>query len=94
VFYGQIATKVIVSPHFIAALLFAVHGIVDVSGHWGTAFAAVFLLGLSLHRPLSLKTSQCISILFRFVGLVLLAWDCHSGETLPYPGLPIGVVSR
>src|SRR6266496_1691881 len=58
----------------IAALLFAIHGIVDVSGHWvGTAFAAVFLLGLSRHRPLSLKTSQCIPILFRFVGLVLLA---------------------
>ena len=58
----------------IALLLFAIHGIVDVSGHRvGTAFAAVFLLGLSLHRPLSLKTSQWISILFRFVGLVLLA---------------------
>jgi len=58
----------------IAALLFALHGIVDVSGHQvGTAFAAVFLLGLSQRRPLSLKTSQWISILFRFVGLVLLA---------------------
>jgi O-antigen ligase len=58
----------------IAALLFAIHGIVDVSGHRvGTAFVAVFLLGLSLHRPLSLKTSQWISILFRFVGLLLLA---------------------
>jgi Flp pilus assembly protein TadD len=39
----------------------------------GTAFAAVFLLGLSLHRPLFLKTSQWMPILFRFVGLVLLA---------------------
>jgi hypothetical protein len=58
----------------IAALLFAIHGIVGVSGHRvGTAFAAVFLLGLSLHRPLSLKTSQWMPILFRFVGLVLLA---------------------
>jgi Flp pilus assembly protein TadD len=58
----------------IAALLFAIHGIVDVSGHQvGTAFAAIFLLGLSLHRPLSLKRSQWTSILFRFVGLVLLA---------------------
>jgi O-antigen ligase len=57
----------------IAALLFAIHGIVDVSGHQvGTAFAAVFLLGLSAHRPLSLKTSRWTSILFRFVGLVLL----------------------
>ena len=58
----------------IAALLFAIDGIVDVSGHQvGTAFAAIFLLGLSLHRPLSLKTSQWMSISFRFVGLVLLA---------------------
>ena len=58
----------------IAALLFAIHGIVDVSGHRvGTAFAAVFLLGLSRHQPLSLKTSRWMPILFRFVGLVLLA---------------------
>jgi O-antigen ligase len=58
----------------IAALLFAIDGIIDVSGHQiGTAFAAVFLLGLSVHRPLSLKKSQWTSVLFRFVGLVLLA---------------------
>jgi O-antigen ligase len=58
----------------IAALLFAMHGIVDVSGHRvGTAFAAVFLLGLARHRPLSLKTSQWVSILFRVFGLILLA---------------------
>ena len=58
----------------IAALLFAIDGIVDVSGHQvGTAFAAVFLFGLSAHRPLSLKRSRWTPILFRFVGLVLLA---------------------
>src|SRR6266566_161340 len=58
----------------IAALLFAIHGIVDISGHQvGTAFAAIFLLGLSQHRPFSLKTSQWLPILFRLVGLVLLA---------------------
>ena len=58
----------------IAAILFAIDGIVDVSGHqMGTAFTAVFLLGLSAHRPLSLKKSRWTSILFRFVGLVLLA---------------------
>jgi Flp pilus assembly protein TadD len=57
----------------IAVLLFAIHGIVDVSGHRvGTAFAATFLLGLSQHRPFSLKTSQWLPILFRLVGLVLL----------------------
>jgi hypothetical protein len=58
----------------IAALLFAIHGITEGSGHRvGTAFAALFLLGLSRHRPLSLKTSQWTSFLFRFVGLGLLA---------------------
>ena len=57
----------------IAAILFAIDGLIDVSGHqMGTAFAAVFLLGLSAHRPLSLKRSRWTSILFRFVGLVLL----------------------
>ena len=58
----------------VAALLFAIDGIADVSGHrMGTAFAAVFLLGLSVYRPLSLKKSRWTPILFRFVGLVLLA---------------------
>jgi O-Antigen ligase len=57
----------------IAALLFAIDGIIDVSGHqMGTAFAAVFLLGLSLHRPLCLEASGWVPILFRFIGLVLL----------------------
>jgi O-antigen ligase len=58
----------------IGALLFTIYGIVDVSWHRvGTAFVAVFLLGLSLRRPLSAKTSQWTSILFRFIGLILLA---------------------
>src|SRR5438128_5455782 len=39
----------------IAAILFALHGLVDVSGHRvGTFLSAAFLLGLSLHRPHSL----------------------------------------
>jgi O-antigen ligase len=58
----------------IAAVLFAIHGTVGVSGHQiGTAFAAVFLLGLSGYRPLALRESKRASILFRFVGLLLLA---------------------
>ena len=58
----------------IAAFLFAVRGIFDISGHEvGTAFTALFLLGLALHRPLSLKTSRWVPILFRFVGVGLLA---------------------
>ena len=58
----------------IAALLFAIRGIVDVSGHrMGTAFAAIFLLGLALHRPLSLKANRWVPMLFRIIGLGLLA---------------------
>ena len=57
----------------IAAILFALHGLVDVSGHRvGTMFAATFLLGLSLHRPHSFKPSRSVSILFRLIGLILL----------------------
>ena len=56
----------------IAALLFAIHGLVDVSSHRvGTAFAGIFLLGLSLHRPLGLKSSRWLPMLFRFIGLIL-----------------------
>lgn len=58
----------------IAALLFAIRGIVDVSGHRvGTAFAALFLLGLALHRPLSLKANRWVPRLFRVIGLGLVA---------------------
>jgi O-antigen ligase len=57
----------------IAAILFALHGLVDVSGHRvGTMFAATFLLGLSLHRPHSFKPSRSVPILFRLLGLILL----------------------
>ena len=57
----------------IAAVLFALHGLVDVSGHRvGTMFAAIFLLGLSVHRPLSCRRIGWMSILFRLAGLILL----------------------
>ncbi|HXP34196.1 MAG TPA: O-antigen ligase family protein [Chthoniobacterales bacterium] len=57
----------------IAVILFALHGLVDVSGHRvGTMFAATFLLGLSLHRPHSFKPSRSVSMLFRLIGLILL----------------------
>src|SRR5437588_1230753 len=56
----------------IATILFALHGLVDVSGHRvGTSFAAMFLLGLSLHRPHSFKPIRSKSILFRLIGLIL-----------------------
>jgi len=58
----------------IAAFLFAIDGIVEISGHQiGTTFAAVFLFGLSAYRPLPLKKSPMTSLFFRFVGLMLLA---------------------
>jgi hypothetical protein len=75
----------------IAVLLFAVHGLVDVSGHRiGTALAAILLLGLSLHRPLELKPSLSIPILFRLVGLVLLIsglfWTVAAYSKMMLPG--------
>jgi O-antigen ligase len=61
----------------IACALFVLHGIVDVSGHRvGTVFAAIFLLGLTVHRPHSFKRSRTVSILFRVVGLILLVAGC------------------
>src|ERR1041385_835026 len=75
----------------IGALLFALHGLVDVSGHRiGTAFSGIFLLGLSLHRPLRLKPSQWIAFFFRLVGLLLLvsglAWAVAARGKMPFPG--------
>ncbi len=57
----------------IGALMFALHGLVDVSGHRvGTAFSAMFLLGLSLHRPTQLQMSKTISWTFRILGVAFL----------------------
>jgi O-antigen ligase/tetratricopeptide (TPR) repeat protein len=79
----------------IAALLFALHGIVDVGGHRvGTAFAGVFLLCLALRRPAELHPSRVVAWIFRFVGLVLLAagvaWVFATRYEKPLPGL-VGV---
>jgi tetratricopeptide (TPR) repeat protein len=57
----------------IGALMFALHGLVDVSGHRvGTAYSAMFLLGLSLHRPTQLQFSKMIQWTFRILGVALL----------------------
>jgi O-antigen ligase len=57
----------------IGAVLFALHGTVDVSAHRvGTAYAAILLFGLSLHRPLCLPVSRWAAGIFRLIGLVLL----------------------
>src|SRR5437899_12716033 len=56
-----------------AAILLAMHGLLDVSGHRvGTSFSAIFLLGISLHRPHSFKPGRSVWILFRLSGLILL----------------------
>jgi hypothetical protein len=75
----------------IAALLFAAHGIVDVSGHRiGTAFTALFLLGLAVRRPLELRRTVAAPILFRGIGLLLLvagaAWVFATRYEKPLPG--------
>src|SRR5437870_564719 len=58
----------------IGTIVFALHNVIDVSGHRvGTAFTGIFLLGLSLHRPLQLKPSHWTVPFFRMVGLFLLA---------------------
>jgi O-antigen ligase len=63
----------------VGALLFALHGFVDVSGHRFASFmAGTFLLGISQHRPVTCNRSRWIPILFRVVGLILavvsVAW--------------------
>jgi O-antigen ligase/Flp pilus assembly protein TadD len=81
----------------IAALLFAVHGLVDVSAHRiGTSFSGILLLGLALHRPLSFKPSAWIPYLFRLVGLILIvtgiAWAAAVRGTNLLPG-SVGVAN-
>jgi hypothetical protein len=75
----------------IAALLFALHGIVDVSGHRvGTAFAALFLLGLAVRRPAELRRSVVLPIVFRLIGLTLFiaggSWVFATRYEKPLPG--------
>jgi O-antigen ligase/tetratricopeptide (TPR) repeat protein len=75
----------------IAAILFVLHGVVDVSGHRvGTAFAAVFLFGMTLRRPAELRPSSSARIVFRVIGLLLLAagiaWAVATRYEMPLPG--------
>ena len=75
----------------IAALIFAIHGLVDVSGHRvGTAFAGLFLFGLALHRPLNLKPSRGVVIFFRVMGVLLLiagtTWIVAARTRILIPG--------
>jgi O-antigen ligase len=81
----------------IGALMFALHGLIDVSGHRvGTAYSAMFLLGLSLHRPTKLPMSKTISWTFRFFGFALLvvgtSWTAAIRSMAVLPG-SVGVAN-
>lgn len=81
----------------IGALMFSAHGLIDASGHHvGTAYASLFLLGLSLHRPTQLRISKTTSWIFRLVGAVLftigLSWTVSSRTMALLPG-SVGVAS-
>jgi hypothetical protein len=75
----------------LGAVIFAAHGLVDVSAHRvGTAYAGIFLLGLALHRPLRLKPSLSIKIFFRVTGVLLLvigaSWAIAAKNKALLPG--------
>ncbi|MEY2529441.1 MAG: hypothetical protein QOJ05_1531 [Verrucomicrobiota bacterium] len=75
----------------IAAVLFAFHGLVDVSGHRiGTVLAGIFLLGLALKRPLQFRPSPVVPYLFRVIGLLLVvaggAWVFAARYDKALPG--------
>ncbi len=81
----------------VGAVLFALHGLVDVSAHrFGTFLAGTFLLGLSQFRPATASPNRWAPILFRLTGLLLLfvglSWFFAWRRDLPLPGY-LGVES-
>ncbi len=79
----------------VGAVLFALHGLVDVSAHrFGTFLAGTFLLGLSQFRPAAAAPARWAPIVFRFTGVLLLviglAWFFAWRRDLLLPGY-IGV---
>jgi len=85
-------------PASYAAILFALHGLVDVSGHRvGTIVCRhVFLLGLIAPSSALLQPSRSVSILFRLIGLILLvvgsSWVVAAQEEKLLPG-SVGVTN-
>src|SRR5207244_3130371 len=79
----------------VGAILFALHGFVDVSGHrLGTFLAGTFLLGLAQFRPHQERRRLWTPIFFRLVGLFLaglsLLWLIAWKRDMSLPGY-IGV---
>ncbi|MEO7167095.1 MAG: O-antigen ligase family protein [Chthoniobacterales bacterium] len=75
----------------VGALLFLLHGFVDVSGHrLGTFLAGTLLLGLAQFRPPPVEPSRWPPYLFRFVGLLLalvsVSWFFAWRRESPLPG--------
>ncbi|MEO6871158.1 MAG: O-antigen ligase family protein [Chthoniobacterales bacterium] len=75
----------------IGAILFALHGLVDVSAHrFGTFLAGTFLLGLAQHRPHPAEPRRWPSIVFRCLGVVLVivgfAWFLSWRGYFVFPG--------
>jgi hypothetical protein len=75
----------------LAALLFVLHGVVDVSGHRiGTIFAGIFLLGMALRRPAQLSPSAWAPIVFRSIGVLLvgvgITWVVVTRYEMRLPG--------
>ena len=75
----------------IGALLFGLHGIIDVAGHRvGSAMAGVFLFGLAIRRPLPVRASALLTISFRALGVALVviggAWLTAAYRGAPLPG--------
>lgn len=75
----------------LGALLFALHGLVDVSAHrFGTFLAGTFLIGLAQHRPVGSAPRLWPPIIFRILGVFLLAiglsWFFAWRGNWPLPG--------
>jgi len=75
----------------VGALLFALHGCVDVSAHrLGSFLAGTFLVGLAQFRPIAAEPNRWLPVLFRGVGVLLavasVAWLVAWRQALPLPG--------
>ncbi len=75
----------------VGAVLFALHGLVDVSGHrFGTYLAGTFLLGLAQFRPAESPPRGWPALVFRLAGVLFLilglGWFVAWRRDLSWPG--------